>query len=247
MHPYPGDQVLQDAVYNATEGLWACCGVNADGLVHCNDPLKEFFAAPAPASMSSTFSVGDLITAAASSSTSTSSASAVQMSSSATITEASKITAATTTESSQTTAIPQSTTSSSQAESSSTSVAAQTHKGLSTGTAAGIGVGCAIAGFTILGTILFLLNRSYRKKASNQNLILGDHRSIQSSIVRDQRSSAASSTYPSYRPTEMSVPSVYGGETIRQSKPEELGGGEYASEMGGSEQWSARERVVELP
>lgn len=241
--PYPDDQARQDAVYNSTEGLWACCGVDADGDVTCNDPLKEFFAAPAPASMSSTFSVGALITAAASSSTSTSTFSTVQTTSSGAITTTSP---ATRKEASQTTAVPQ-IAATSQVTSSPTSLAVHTQKGLSTGAIAGIGIGCAIAGIAIIGSIIFLLKRCYRKTASNQDQILGDHRRNQRPIVSDQKSSAVTCANPSYRPTEMSLPSVYEGETRRQSKPRELEGAEYASEMGGSEQWSARERVVELP
>lgn len=160
--PACNDQLLTDAVYNTTTGLWACCGVT-NGKVHCNTPTTEIFAARAPAEMSSTFSVGELITAAASSTTVASSNAVTSSPRSQTTTP---VTSQTTTPVT-TTAVPQANTSSSPTPTSSPPVV-QTQTRLSTGIQVVIGVSCTISGLIIIGTLLILWRRWYRKKQNDQ-------------------------------------------------------------------------------
>ncbi|KAL9095001.1 MAG: hypothetical protein Q9165_002603 [Trypethelium subeluteriae] len=50
-----GDQAMTDAVYNTTAKLWQCCGTDLSGNPACGDPLQEYFSAPAPEDLVSTY------------------------------------------------------------------------------------------------------------------------------------------------------------------------------------------------
>ncbi|MCJ1358533.1 MAG: hypothetical protein MMC33_008533 [Icmadophila ericetorum] len=43
-----GDQTKPDIVFNATSGLWNCCGADSQKIVHCQSPIDETVDAPAP-------------------------------------------------------------------------------------------------------------------------------------------------------------------------------------------------------
>lgn len=219
------DQSRQDAVYNATTEVWACCGVDAAGEVQCNDPTKEIFVAPAPKEMSSTFSVGDLITAAASTSASFPSASQTTKSS-ATTTSVSQVT----TVSLATSQFQGTAQSTSQAESSSISIASPTHKKLSTGTLAAIGIGSTIGVFAILGSIFFLWRR-YHQKEVHRHLLVGN----------DQRNSIATSYPQSEQSADPGISECEAPSLI------ELDGRGYATEMASNKHWPRPEKSVELP
>ncbi|KAL9078183.1 MAG: hypothetical protein Q9157_002906 [Trypethelium eluteriae] len=49
------DQAMTDAVYNTTAKLWQCCGTDMSGNPTCSDPLQEYFSAPAPEDLVSTY------------------------------------------------------------------------------------------------------------------------------------------------------------------------------------------------
>ncbi|KIW41042.1 uncharacterized protein PV06_06639 [Exophiala oligosperma] len=46
----------QEIVYNKTEGVWHCCGLNAKGELKCSNPSKIKFEAPSPAALKSEYS-----------------------------------------------------------------------------------------------------------------------------------------------------------------------------------------------
>ena len=141
-----------DVVYNPDTGLWACCSWS-DGVLDCNNPTDETWAAPAPSVLLAAASAHSTIvsTSTSSSSSSTTSSSSSSITSSATTTSTNNAAGTT-----GTSPVPASTASSSSSS------------GLSTGAKAGIGVGVSL-GVLLLALAFFSVYRVGKKSRQPHN------------------------------------------------------------------------------
>ncbi|KAH8773936.1 hypothetical protein F5882DRAFT_464886 [Hyaloscypha sp. PMI_1271] len=124
-----------DVVWNTTAQIWHCCGTDSSGNPDCEAPTKETFAAPAPASLVAYFTITSGFVATSTSLVASSTSSAASSTSSSA-------------PSTSATALPSST----------------AHSGLSSGAAAGIGIGSAVAAIIIVALVAHIILRSLRKR-----------------------------------------------------------------------------------
>lgn len=137
-----------DIVYNYTSNLWACCGNNTAGQVTCNDPLNEYYEAPAPGDLA-------IISSGAAVASSATLTPYTQRTSTATTTSNSSVTSAQVSEVSSKSATPLPSTES---------------KNLSTGPKVGIAIAVALGVIAVVAAALLWLRKSKSRRRSNETL-----------------------------------------------------------------------------